>query len=927
MKGNFQKRSAAKHYFEIYEKYSKIYDKIVVLYEFGKFYEMFGIDNEREKIGNINQVTKELGIRATRCSKKILNNSHSNPQQAGFPSPSLPDYLDKLIKFNYTVIIYSQFDDDRRRGKKIRKLDRIVSKGTYIPAKHSLKEENDTKNFIFIYVQELKGDVLDISISSIDVQTGSIECYPVIERRQECLYISSKIIHSLSPVEAILSSKNNKIEQELELDEKIVLHRNYMINKSVFQESYQDQFLKKIFPIKCSSVVDLFDLEHYGNLTISLVCLLQFVHGRDERILKKIQRPKIIDSTDFVRLSHRTVIQLNLVKSDDGRSLFDILNRTSTPMGKRMLRVRLLSPVHNVETLNKRYDEIDTLLEGELFVEIERSLESILDLERLNRLLFLKRLSPCDICSLDLSYIAVWEIYKLIRNTKISSYLKREKMLRLKRLVKYYRSIFVLKELSKCTIDVIETKIFKDGIFKDVDKEYSRMKTSWGLLTEYKDTLNNLLLKDGTVKICYTVINGYYLSTSEKKALFLRDNFEEKLEIKRQKSTTKIFSKRIRDISSQILDSKRRLNIVSKKHFEEILEIISSKYSNTMVSIASSIAHIDTIKSICKITNIYKYCRPTIADNYEGQSFVKTTKLRHPIVEVINQEERFIPYNIEIGGDSECGILLYGVNGIGKSLCLKSITIAIILAQSGFYVPAYSFSFYPFSNIITKISMTDNIYKNRSFFECEMIEMGKMLEKANPNTIIFADELCSGTETIGAISLVGSSIQQLTKKRANFVFTTHLHQLTDLPLVKRLLEQEMIKCLHMTIEIHNGKIIYKREFKKGQGPKTYGIEMARQLGVGDKEFIQNAIEIRRLLDPNIESEILTTKRSIYNRTLYMTECCKCGSKKDLQTHHKQEQKFADKYGMIGSLNKNNKSNLEVLCKQCHQKHHSSKQKG
>lgn len=936
---HFQKKNAAKHYFEIYEKYRKLYDKIVVLYQFGHFYEMFGVDNENEQIGNIYQVTKELGIRDTRCSKKILQNSRKNPQQAGFPSQSLPVYIHKLVELGYTVVVYNQSEDPNSSGpksKKIRKLDKIVSKGTYI---NNNIQEDDTKNAVFIYIEEHSNDdIVDISITSINVGTGRTLCYPIIDKKSESIYNASKILHTLSPVEIIITGKNIDYENYkvlLEIDDKILLHSNYKVDKILFRESYQDEFLKKIFPDSGKlSIIEFLDLEHYPNLIISYICLLKFVYDHDETILEKISKPHIRDPTEHVKLSHRTIIQLNLTETDEGKSLFDILNKTSTPMGKRLLRTRLLSPINNVSKLNKRYDEVEvlqTLVEGgtpdkdELYFKIEEHLNKIYDLEKLNRLLFLNKLNPCDISFLDSSYVAVWNIYTLVKNTKLEHYLNKELILDLKKVIKYYRKHIIVSVAAKCTLDNIETRIFRKGLYPDVDKEFERIQLNMKKLQQYKTLFNSTLLNSGekkkSVKILKTSTEGYFLMVSEKKANILKEFFkDEKLELKKQKSGTKIFSKNIRDISRQICDSKVRLNFLSKKHFTNILKYISDNHYKTLKNVADSVASIDVIKSISKVSSIYKYTRPRIHDSFDGNSYINVEKLRHPIVEQINQKDKFIPYNIQLGGDSESGLLLYGVNGIGKSLCLKSIGILIILAQSGFYVPSDCFTFFPFSHIITKISMTDNIYKSRSFFECEMIEMGKMLEKANPNVLILADELCSGTETIGAISLVGSAIHQLAKNGANFIFTTHLHQLTNIPIVKNLLDDK-VKCLHMTIKIGDGRIIYMREFSNGQGPKTYGIEMAKQLGVGDENFIKNATEIRRMLDPNSEKDILTTKQSVYNKDLYMEKCVKCGSKTDLQTHHKKEQKLADKNGMIGPMHKNNKSNLEVLCKKCHQDHH------
>jgi DNA mismatch repair protein MutS len=206
-----------------------------------------------------------------------------------------------------------------------------------------------------------------------------------------------------------------------------------------------------------------------------------------------------------------------------------------------------------------------------------------------------------------------------------------------------------------------------------------------------------------------------------------------------------------------------------------------------------------------------------------------------------------------------------------------------------------------------------------------MLDLAIMLEKASPRILILADELCSGTGTIDAISVVGSSIQQLIEKRANFLFTTHLHQLMDLDSIQSLLDQQLLSSLHMATEVKDGRIVYTRKFQQGQGAKSYGIEVAKQLGVGKgTDFIKNALSIRRTLDPLGEPEILTTKQSRYNKDLYMQKCEICGVtgvKKVLHSHHIREQHTADEHGMIDHFHKNIKANLSVLCNNCHKKHH------
>ena len=297
--------------------------------------------------------------------------------------------------------------------------------------------------------------------------------------------------------------------------------------------------------------------------------------------------------------------------------------------------------------------------------------------------------------------------------------------------------------------------------------------------------------------------------------------------------------------------------------------------------------------------------------------------MRHPIIERVSQTV-FVPNDIHLGGDHPTGALIYGVNSSGKSIYLKSVCIAVILAQIGMFVPAKSFTFYPFERIITKISMKDDMYKNRSTFECEMHDLMQMLTYKGPRILICADELCSGTSTDDAIGLVSSAIKELTTAKANFIFTTHLHQLNSIPLVTDLSDQ--VTFNHMAVSLTNDASAgaeftkYERKLLPGSGSSSYGIEIAQKLKVGSSNFIKNAISVRKSLNPFARLTLVTTKASRYNKDVYVTACELCGARENLETHHIIPQVDADENGMLpDGRHKNDKTNLQVLCEVCHSK--------
>jgi len=897
----FKKKATLEKYIKLYDDYKTKYDKIALLYELGSFYEIYGVDNEIEKLGNIDQICEDLPLTKSRANKKILKNSRDNPLQAGFPSHSLDSFIQKFIKCNYTVIVYSQYGNEQ----KIRKLDKIVSRGTYIEN----IDEDDSVNLISLYAESFK-ETLEINMMVLDLTTGKNIGYSIGGQREETIKKISRILHTTYKPKEIIIIGDENLEKELEI-ENFSIHKKE-INKTFLKTSYQNEFFGKVFPNYGSlTPIEYINMEKYPSLIICFIILLNFANEHDESIIKNITRPIIRNVSQYVNLTHRTIYQLNLIQTEDpkNKSLFDIINKTSTPGGKRLLKQRLACPITSVDQLKDRYEDIENMD----FKKFEPYLKNIGDLDRLHRKLFLKKLSPLEFSFLDQSYSNILLILnckdipcqKNINKTTIGYF---------KHLIKFYKQYLDIEIMEKYNLDNITEPIFKQGLYADIDEANYELKNSWeklnGLVSELSRHIDD---KEDLIKVGNTATEGYFLTTTKNRFNgFLKKLTEYKFEVKTQTSYVKIFNSEIKKYSSSILSSMNKLCTLNKEKFIDLLDKITIKYQIHLKNISNYVSHVDVIKSNAKVAQLYNYCKPKI--EYSNDSFVDIKNLRHPIIERINENEDFVANDLKLGKDTK-GILLYGINSSGKSILLKSVGISVILAQAGLYVPAESFTFSPYKTIISKISMIDDLYKGQSTFTCEMIDLRYMLECGNENSLILADELCSGTETNSAISLVSASIFSLSRKNASFLFTTHLHQLVKIQTIQNL---SNISFNHLSIDIKNGKLTYNRKLQNGSGSDSYGIEIAKQLNVGDESFMKFAIDIRRNITKS-QTDILTTKQSRYNKNLYMDKCenCEETDKSKLHTHHIQHQADADENGMINGNHKNKKSNLKVLCIKCH----------
>ena len=313
----------------------------------------------------------------------------------------------------------------------------------------------------------------------------------------------------------------------------------------------------------------------------------------------------------------------------------------------------------------------------------------------------------------------------------------------------------------------------------------------------------------------------------------------------------------------------------------------------------------------------YNYCRPII-DTNSTKSYVNFKKIRHCLIEHLNNHELYVTNDLEIGTNNN-GLLLYGTNAVGKTSFIKSIGIAIIMAQSGMFVPCEEFTYCPYEYLFTRLLGNDNIFKGLSTFAVEMCELRTILKNATTKSIILGDELCSGTESTSALSIFVSSLERLHDLNSTFLFATHFHEILEYEEVKNL---NSLKVYHMSVVFDREQktLIYNRKLREGPGQSMYGLEVCKSLDLPE-DFIERAYAIRNKYNKSNVS-VLEAKKSRYNANKLRGMCELCNNYEGSEVHHLQYQKNA-KHGIInGEFNKNHKANLINICNFCHNKIHS-----
>lgn len=958
--------SIIKQYFDYQFKYEDKYgeNKTIVLMQIGSFHEAYSTEDRGY---NLHELSDLLNMLCTRKDKSVKEISMKNPEMIGFPSVALPKYLKILVDNGYTVVVIDQVTPP---PKPKRKVTGVYSPGTYIQEQNS----PDSNNIVSIYLEEEKqmdgSLLLAVGMSSIDLSTGRNyihETYSLKDDDKLALDETSRFIKMYSPKEIIIYTKNltkltkNKLLMYLEIDDIKVLYSDE-IKKSFKKLSYQQEFLSNVFPkTGMLSVLEYLDLEKKSYAVMSYMILLDFAYNHNKNIINNIYKPKCFENSKHLILGNNAILQLNILRNDALETknkryqcLFDVVNQTSTAIGKRYLKEILLSPIVCPKLLEKRYDLIENMIKDNIFSEIEELLKDIMDIERLQRKLSLKMLHPTEFYNLHHSYQAIRKLIKYVKGKKELTHMlpNKKDMDKFYKFIIEYKNVFNLEEMNKYLVNDITGSFLEEGYCAEIDEIQDEIddcltfmeKLRYVLEQHIKDThIKKKLYKPNANKI-YLKSNerdGYYLCLTKLRAQGLKKELEKgkylqvgknKISIKKfkfkelAKGNTKIFLDEMNTKSDKVVILKEKIRNRVREEYIELLEKFYKDYGDLFKILTDFVKEIDFIKSGAKTASAFNYCRPQIKVDSKG--YIKCKNLRHPIVERIQLDTEYIPNDITLGtqlnNDNLDGMLLYGLNSSGKTVLMKAVGLSLVLAQSGLFVPCKKYEFSPYSSLFARITGNDNIFKGLSSFALEMTELRAILKRAGKKTLVIGDEICRGTEQTSGNSIVAATVIKLAQAESSFIFASHLH---DIPKMQKIKDLGNVKSFHLKVDYDSktDSLVFNRKLNSGSGPTVYGLTVAKYL-IHDNEFIQLAESIKKEI-MNEPNTIISDKTSSYNANVYVHECKIC-KKYDglLDTHHINFQKNCSKGFVINKehIGKNFNCNLVVLCKDCHKMVHNEK---
>ncbi|WP_073073933.1 DNA mismatch repair protein MutS [Thermosipho atlanticus] len=772
-----------------YMDIKKNYSDAILLFRLGDFYEAFFEDAK--------VISKVLNIVLTK---------RQNAPMAGIPYHALDNYLKKLVESGYKVAICEQMEDpSQAKGIVRREVTRVVTPGTLIE-----DEMLSTENNYLMAVDYFDGTFHSILV---DVSTGEVL---VKEFESLSSVIDFLRINTVSQVicpESIFDDLKKEIP-------------NLFIEK--LNDWYFEEAEKKIKDTYRVASIDHFELGKSLRIFGATIKYLEYTLMVDI----SLSAPKKIEETDWMILDSRTVENLSLIPGERGKNLYDILNKTKTSMGARLLKKWILQPLRNFEKIMERQKIVEAFFNDRLLLnEVREYLNSIYDIERILTRLSYKKATPKDLVSLRYSISVIPNI--------ISALETNEKLVEFSRKIKTFTNVEKLIEkaiFEEPSNTPGDGKVIKDGFSIELD-EYRQ------LLTHSSDKLKEFEIKEKEktgiqkLKIGYNQVFGYYIEVPKGQIKNVPDYFIRKQTLV---NSERYITPELKEFEDKIMSAKEKIEIIEKKIFEDVCQEIS-KYIPEIKQTAELIAQLDVLTNLAYVSSLYGYTKPEFSKN---KFLIK--KGRHAVVE--RYVSNFIPNDTYMDENIRMYIIT-GPNMSGKSTYIRQVGLITLLAQIGSFVPAEYAVLPIFDRIFTRIGARDDISTGRSTFLVEMNEVALILSKATKDSLVLLDEVGRGTSTFDGISIAWAMSEYLYNEiKCKTMFATHFTELTELSDV-----YNGIRNLTIKVEETNNGVVFLYEVIEGVADKSYGIEVAAIAGVPGG-VVERAKEILKVITEKSELE-------------------------------------------------------------------------
>ncbi len=793
-----------------YAEMKKKFPDAMLLFRVGDFYETFSDDAKKS--------AQILGITLTRRA----SGAGGHTDLAGFPHHALEQYLPRLVRAGQRVAICEQLEDPKTtKGLVKRGITELVTPGVaYNDLVLEVKENN------FLCGLHLTDGISGISF--LDVSTG--EFFVAQGDRQ---YIE-KLLQNFRPTEVVLQRKLQRRFAEL-FSEKYYTNT---FDDWVFTLDFAQEILQKQFD---TTSLKGFGVEGMEAAIIAAGAALYYLqdtqHDRTQHICKLTR----IEEDKFVWLDNFTARNLELVHSsnENAKTLLDIIDQTSTPMGSRLLRRWIVLPLKEVAAIEQRLVVVDTLVcQPDFAAALRQQIRSIGDLERLISKVVVGRINPRELLQLKRSLGAIEAICSLCAEAPYES------MHRYSEQLNSCQSIYekIDKEIAADPpVKVDKGNVIAAGVSSELDELRA-------LSTSSKEYLMQLQQRESertgipSLKVGYNSVFGYYLEVTNTH----RDKVPSEW-VRRQTLTNaeRYITPELKEYEDKILGAEERIQTIETQLYECLLQTLV-EYVQPIQYDAQLIAQLDCLQCFAAVALANNYCRPQLSDN----NVIDIKDGRHPVIETqLPLGEKYVSNNVYLDNETQQIMIITGPNMSGKSALLRQTALIVLMAQIGSYCPAQQAKIGVVDKIFTRVGASDNISSGESTFMVEMNETASILNNVSDHSLVLLDEIGRGTSTYDGISIAWAITEYLhdnKKYRPKVMFATHYHELIEMAD-----QYSRIQNYHIAVKEVGKKVLFLRKLEMGGSEHSFGIHVARMAGM-PPQVLKRAHAMLELLETKNE---------------------------------------------------------------------------
>lgn len=804
---------------QFFEMKSK-HPEALLLFRCGDFYETYCDDAI--------EAARILGITLTRRNN---GGSSGSQEMAGFPHHALDTYLPKLIRAGKRVAICDQLEDPKKKREEIKgkkgltQMDKMVKRGITELVTPGVAMSDNVLNYKENnFLAAVHFGKAACGVSFLDISTGEF-----LTGEGTFEYVE-KLMGNFQPKE-VLYDRTRKKEFERYFGTK---YCTFELDDWVFTEQTAKGKLLHHFHTKS---LKGFGVDHLKNGVIASGAIMQYLEITQHTQIAHITSLSRIEEDRYVRMDRFTIRSLELVApmQEDGSSLLNVIDKTVTAMGGRMLRRWLVFPLKDVRPINERLDIVEYFFKHPDFKQlIDEQLHLIGDLERIISKVAVGRVSPREVVQLKVALEALHPLKKECLSTDNEALHRIGEQLNLCESLRERIS----KEIQPDPpLLVNKGDVIANGYDAKLDELRSISRNGKDYLLQIQE---REIEKTGisSLKVGYNNVFGYYLEVRNT----FKDNVPQEW-IRKQTlaQAERYITQELKEYEEKILGADEKILALETKLFSELI-IAMQEYIPQIQINANLIAHLDCLLSFAKASQEHRYVRPVIDES----NILDIKKGRHPVIETqLPLGESYIPNDVNLDNERQQVMMITGPNMAGKSALLRQTALIVLLAQVGCFVPAESAQVGLVDKIFTRVGASDNIALGESTFMVEMTEAANILNNVTPKSLVLFDELGRGTSTYDGISIAWAIVEYLhehPKAQARTLFATHYHELNEMEK-----NFHRIKNYNVSVKEVDGKVIFLRKLERGGSEHSFGIHVAEIAGM-PRSIVKRANDILKQLE-------------------------------------------------------------------------------